>query len=997
MIKYDISENFLTPDVCYPFNIFDVDDNRIQDFWEVIESTARFIANDKTNKVRFIWIEAEGYCQTEVFLKRILIKHSDVYPVLYLHWIDYVESCSKEDSNPLSTEIKKIVVNQQYFSDVSGTKICVIDHAEEITKLEHLTNLCETFKNSSFIFIFISKRGNENEIDYWNRILLCASNDNDDDKNTGIIRSKDNFFRVKRYSIDDCKQIIQNTHIFDEKKKKKCCSIVDELNVDLRRAYYFDLFLTYILKISKKSEDLVSLNHTALLESIYLSAIQGVVRHLRGHSTLEEYIRGYYASDFVKNNQLDFQRRVPIDSYAWAYGIVEYAPKRNIESYYREAITYLIDSCGKTIESFNQIFDIISHVVNFCKEKNSIKKNKYFSLTDCLIKFSNTSCQGALVVTTVLNRMLNKFDREALLNIFYSICEMYLRPLSDEEQIYLTVSLGYEIGKLIPHLPNEAIEKGLGCFFKTVKDDYVCPACNSNGISAVSVTNYEFAKFVMDGGYHKYYEKIANFSLKEVAAKYYQEIIDFIFSAMSGDNVSDSQSLMKLLKGYDWFQLRKLAILFSNRQVITADKIKALIQDNNYPHPLCYPAKWGDSSNSNPEKPFCNPLEPVVCVNYFEAIAYAQWLSDKIGKPVRLVKYDPDYISLIGSDKNPQQRSAFLNHVKQNQNYINTVENGKWCYGDDNIAVREPTPMSLANSYFGGIYDFLGNVFETQETMYQYNYDVKVSEETLNFFESKESCLIDYNCPCGGLQRTKANLPPVYMGQVPAFLRNQDIGFRIVIDGKDEIGDPYKKKRKEEMTYGESVKCLLSTTHKQNDFPNLLYGMSIIYNDEVNRTLYKAYDFYDETYRAALYSNDNSSDDTYEYIMLLQNNNDIFAYRLSRISRITENHNSKELFISMKYPIVSPDFIQRKRYSNKSLAGWIDFLQLYSEKSVETFLAYPLNISSSYFVIDKCMIRRNVIDGVEIEDVSSLVGSYKLSFNHYPQLSEVNHKLDFLL
>jgi len=151
MIKYEnVSAEFLCKDVSYPFNITKKDGSEIQNFFEdIIKKVMQDTTDDPGNSVRFIWIDAESYCQTEVFLKRML-QNQTVYHVLYLHWLDY-----RNDQNTPFSQIIKEKQDGHYFINQTTPKIFIIDHAETIEMKEQFFELCKGLRDKISVVIFL--------------------------------------------------------------------------------------------------------------------------------------------------------------------------------------------------------------------------------------------------------------------------------------------------------------------------------------------------------------------------------------------------------------------------------------------------------------------------------------------------------------------------------------------------------------------------------------------------------------------------------------------------------------------------------------------------------------------------------------------------------------------------------------------------------------------------------------------------------------------------
>lgn len=968
MFIYNISDTFLNDEVDFPFNIYNKDGKYIDDFWDNIETVIESLNNDTNNKVRFIWIEAEGYCQTEVFLRRIL-KKQNTYPVLYLHWIDYVEKYDSKTKDPIGTEIRKVYENRKYFSDHSGIKICVIDHAEKIERYEYFTELESGFHNNPFIFIFLLKRGTFSNKVNWDQVLNHANNNN----NIGIIRSENNFYQVQKYDKLICREIIKST-ISNVDVKNKCIDILETLNDDLCRVYYFDLFIS-LLKGYNSSEDLPeSFNDTTLLEEIYSNAKEGVVRHLFGATSLEGYIQSYYSSDFVQNSRLDDQKREPIDNYAWAYGII-YCAIQDDDNYYNKAIELLFSNKknGNGKDALEQIENINSHIISISLD-SSKAPNVNFSLESYLFHTVEYSLCSALVTSILLNNAYNKIDNKLCESIFIKLCQKYTKIIEEPTDIYYWVLLGFEIGKMLKNYSSDTVLKGLNSIFEIISDEYVIPKTNENGIAVIPVTNFEYQKFVNDKGYLLYLKLDEEYPLKTIANEYYKEIIDFLSVALSGKEKKYTKYLANILKGYDWIQYKHIAYIYSQKESNIINTIYESIIENNYSVPLFHPAWWSDGNNSSFENPFCNPLQPVVSINILEARAYANWLSKKINKNVRIVKYDPDYISIIGdtdSKNGLTQRGIFLEYIDSVCSFINSSENSEWFYGDCNTKIKEPSPVALPNTLFYGVYDFIGNVFELQDTVFKYNYGRKFKKLSERFIRKKNHYLIDYNCYGGGLQRTKTNWPPNYMGQVPAFLRNQDIGFRIVIDGNESIGTEYKHINSRTLEYTDDFLSTFIPLSNQFNHKLLLEQIEIESVDVPQHNVYKTFMFTSEDDSIVFFK---YQDKHNEYIMLFNCGYHIYAYYLQQIASVNIDESFNKVEMVVKKPVISNEPATRKKYNNKDFSNVISLVEIYNNGNKETFLAESINISNGLFTINTTNIAKNK------KSQFCLAGNYKIIF-----------------
>lgn len=977
MFKYDNAGKFVNESIDFPFNIFDKNGDPVRNFWLEIDKLITQIKNEQLSKIRYIWIDAGNYCQTEIFLKNILYKNHKEYPVLYLHWIDFVNK-DKSVYHQLSQEQ---IGNSYFINNTNVIKICVIDHAETISKIEEYLELCKKLYENKFIFIFVAKKDIPS-LSYWEGIVKKAAEASVDDCYLGILRSEDNYFIVKPYSCSQCKDICINA-IKKISIRDKTIAMIETLDEELRRPYYFDFFIEELNRYRKTSEMPEKFDDSNLMLNIFRKAIDGIIDHLRGFHTLKKYLDGYYDSTFVKNFSHGEHSRVPFDNYAWAYGIIYcIGMKDTTENVIATQFCYSNDI--NNIDFKAQLVEVNDRVVSIFYSESKNEINKDFELKDYFLQMINYSLEASKICASVVNKHIDKIDKETCELVFKSLGERYNKNLDSKEDIYRHFMLGIEIGKLLPKVDNNCIAKGLSYLFECVNDKFIVPKCNSNGISVIPVTNFEFEKFVQDGGYTSFYSLSSDISLNTIATEYYKEIFDFIINALSGNNRKDSNCLARLLKGYGWEHYKQIAYLLSRKDDINNATIYEAI-GTNYPDKISYPAKWTNCKNEDISQPFCNPLQPVVCINIFEARAYAKWLSSKINKDVRILNYDPDYLSVIGKDSvmPGTSRQLFILHIEKHRDFINTAENNTLFYSRNDINIKEPSPVGMPNSKYLDLYDFVGNIFETQDTPFTYNY-AKNNEKIRQELKKLNEVYIDYNCPGGGLQRSAANWPPEYMGQVPAFLRNQDIGFRIVING-NSIGSQKHTNRKPEYTYYsesaiEILNCIDEDSSSVLSHIHLAYAKS---SNSFEQDFKCSKIFTNTTKKIVFYTYKNETDNnSKESIMLVQKEENIFAYYAVGIASI---HNKEicqdKLKMTVRQPIIPRDLATRRKLQNHSYAEWVDMIELINDDLTDIYLAYPINILNGYFQIAKRNIRHTIRNGQELKKSSCISNSYYISFN----------------
>lgn len=975
MFKYNNAGKFVNESIDYPFNILNRDGDPVTDFRAEVNKLIEEIKDEKINKIRYIWIDAGNYCQTEIFLKKVLLETHNEYPVLYLHWLDFIEK-----NRSIYQQLCQEQIDNSYFINNDNLlKIGVIDHAETIDQLDEYLELCEKLYDNKYIFIFVAKKDIPSPSD-WDRILKKAL-ELGNDCYMGILRSEKNYYRVKPYSHLQCREIF-NSAILDKEIKDRAIGIVDTLGEELRRPYYFDFLIKELNEYESVSQVPSKFDDSNLMMKIFNNALGGILSHLDGYHTLKEYLDAYYDSTFVKNYGYGEHSRVPFDNYAWAYGIIHCSGKNKFDDVLKTQFCYSnnIDN----VDYKAQLEEINGRVVSIFYSNQKDEINKNFDLKEYFLQMIKYSLDESLVCAQVTNRYIKVFDSNTQEQIFNALGERYSKTLESKKDIYSHYMLGIEIGKLLPKIGSHCIENGLNYLFEYVDDDYVIPKCNSNGISVIPVTNFEYEKFVRDGGYSSFYSLNSDMSLNRIATEYYKEIFDFVIGALQDRKSKDCNCLARLLKGYDWEHYKQIAYLLSRKDDINSEAIYGAI-DTNYPNKVSYPAKWSDCQNADMSRPFCNPLQPVVCINIFEARAYAKWLSAKINKKVRILNFDPDYLSVIGKDEDTSAeslRQLFILHIENHRDFINTAENNDLFYNKNDIKIKEPSPVGMPNSRFLDIYDFVGNIFETQDTPFTYNY-AKNSEEIKQKLKKINEIYIDYNCPGGGLQRSAANWPPEYMGQVPAFLRNQDIGFRIVIDGNEIGSRKHKNQNFENIQYSESIIEILDSTDKcTSDLISYIQLNYANFKNDFAQDFEHTKLFFNSEKKVVFYTHKNTNKlDNKEAIMLIQNEESIFAYHLVGIASV---HNSINLQSSIKMivrkPIISKDLATRRKMKNYSFAEWVDTVELVINGDTTIYEAHPINISNGYFSIFNRKIRHAMRNGREYKKSSLICNTYSISF-----------------
>jgi len=119
--------------------------------------------------------------------------------------------------------------------------------------------------------------------------------------------------------------------------------------------------------------------------------------------------------------------------------------------------------------------------------------------------------------------------------------------------------------------------------------------------------------------------------------------------------------------------------------------------------------------------------DPVVCVNWDDAKAYAVWLTQKTGKSFRLLtEAESEYAARAGSTSSrpwgEDSRAACRYANVADQTAEAKVQHiGTWIECDDGYANTSPVGVFLPNAF--GLYDTIGNAWEWVEDCYHESYE----------------------------------------------------------------------------------------------------------------------------------------------------------------------------------------------------------------------------------------------------------------------------------
>jgi formylglycine-generating enzyme required for sulfatase activity len=167
--------------------------------------------------------------------------------------------------------------------------------------------------------------------------------------------------------------------------------------------------------------------------------------------------------------------------------------------------------------------------------------------------------------------------------------------------------------------------------------------------------------------------------------------------------------------------------------------------------------------------------EPVTCVNWNEAKAYAAWLAKRTGKPYRLLSESEwEYMARAGDDSVELAKS--FSH--KDANYGRERCCAGLVEGPDRWLTTAPIGQFPANRF--GVHDALGNVWEWAEDCYHDSYDGAPSDGGAR--EGTCSHADRRIVRGGGWRDGRAMLRPGYRLRAAPDARYVTLGFRVARD-----------------------------------------------------------------------------------------------------------------------------------------------------------------------------------------------------------------------
>ena len=968
------------PDVDFPLNMHTDNNSSVADFSVVIDNKFKVIrdTNGSGPQYRFIWIDAIKYCGIKYAIYKCLDKISQQGNIA-----TYYFSLKSYEQNDLWRINGYEIQDDEGPHDITAgpdAKVFLFDYAENISEPSDIKNFSYAIRNvKNAIFIFVARRSTL-ESNFWQEVVNGVFRGGEDPLDAII---KGVRFRVDGFTNEQLMSIIQEIESLSLEKKQVFLQRITDLDSDdhLRRAYFLDRFIKYILDennpIPENFESfnlLLAIYESKLLE-FYDNAISSDSQNPQDYSPYQIF-KNYLAAC---NKDITSINDTPLKQFVWAYGIAKLISENRCDDL--KPLFELIFKEFRTGEDdeqsvFEEVFELIF------PNKNAI---------EFLLELTNYKTWGAVYSLGIIYKFLTDIRKKGqdVNGIFVQACKIYASDIgmcpncencirgeeacSCQGEIKPRYALGRAIGVLLPNIDGAIIKEGLSHIFKEIKDDYILPQVDCySGISVCPITNFEYKKFVDDGGYDNDTLQMPDIDeVRKVYYKLYEKLIGILITASETNDQLLRSKVATALRGSTWRHYKHLSYILKAMSV-TDEKGEILalkrVLEEYYGETISAPVKW-----KNPYRVmenFCNPLQPVVGISLFEAKAYTEWLSQKSGKPVRLVKFNPDYLKVVGDDS--VNATSDLRVIREKfarfksselLKLINIREHTKCYYGPIDQGEQGPAPVGLLPQYkcSESILDFLGNIYEMQSTLFD---EEDVSDPNIPDWQKV------YNCSGGGWQHSGDHLPTDYMGQFTALTRNQDIGFRVVIgDYNDEFeycGRSVKNAPTEDFfnpgvqgivfqkpQYIEYVDTSNSfegpvdldkfTVKLHADGNIVLLGSKTFKTNGVSKNSIK------------IFSNQGFENFPEEAILLCANEFDVFAYHIQKVvstetsESITTNDH---IGITFKHPMLPQKNNERKNWSNRERAAKIEMIEIVMGQARAYYFAVAVDIVCGRFVID---------------------------------------------
>lgn len=241
-----------------------------------------------------------------------------------------------------------------------------------------------------------------------------------------------------------------------------------------------------------------------------------------------------------------------------------------------------------------------------------------------------------------------------------------------------------------------------------------------------------------------------------------------------------------------WVNIKKpLAVMQTE---VTVGMFQKFAKETNYEevgnacYAQIYKEKKYKSIQVNWERPFVDeyqvPQQPVVCVNWHDAQAFAQWMSRRTGQLYRLLSESEwEYVARAGTktpyewgeDSDHTQQCRYANGADQtakNQSSVDFYKDWRGANCEDGYAYTAPVASFRVNSF--GLYDTSGNAWEWVQDC---NESYSAAETNGEAVETKENC--DRVLRGGGWNSYQNSLRPASRFGLHPTSRANFVGFRL--------------------------------------------------------------------------------------------------------------------------------------------------------------------------------------------------------------------------
>ena len=235
--------------------------------------------------------------------------------------------------------------------------------------------------------------------------------------------------------------------------------------------------------------------------------------------------------------------------------------------------------------------------------------------------------------------------------------------------------------------------------------------------------------------------------------------------------------------GRDEVTVEQFAAFLADTDYQTVDRCMEFSKPNSFE--IRKDINWGNTGFSQA------PEHPVVCVSYYDAAAYADWLGERTGKDYRLpTEAEWEYAARAGSDAPyfwGDETAAACDHANVRSTGADAISTrqavadrdvGFPC--DDGFKQSSPTASFAPNAF--GLYDMQGNAWEWVSDCNHKDYDGAPIDGSAWLEESGKECRFGVIRGGSFLNLTERSSVTVRAGR-PRSGAATNMGFRVAVGG----------------------------------------------------------------------------------------------------------------------------------------------------------------------------------------------------------------------